>query len=43
MVNQYKPIDGAITFKKDDEDAKMKEVNWTKGYITRFQEGFDHR
>ena len=43
MVNQYKPIDGAITFKKDDEDAKMKEVTWTKGYITRFQEGFDHQ
>jgi hypothetical protein len=42
MVNQYKPIDGTITFKKGDEDAKMKEVTWEKGYIIRFHENFDH-
>ena len=28
MVNQYKPIDGTVTFKKGDEDAKMKEVSF---------------
>lgn len=41
MVNQYKPIDGAVTFKKDDEDAKMKELTWEKGYVTSFKEGID--
>ncbi len=41
MVNQYKPIDGTITFKKSDEDAKMKELSWTKGYIIHLKEGID--
>ena len=41
MVNQYKPIDGTITFKKSDEDAKLKELSWTKGYIINFQESLD--
>ncbi|HEY0067893.1 MAG TPA: type VI secretion system tube protein TssD, partial [Flavisolibacter sp.] len=41
MVNQYKPVDGVVTFKKGDEDAKMKELSWEKGYIVRFQEGID--
>jgi hypothetical protein len=41
MVNQYKPIDGTITFKKSDEDAKLKELSWTKGYIINFQEKLD--
>lgn len=41
MVNQYKPIDGTITFKKSDEDAKMKELSWERGYIINFQEGID--
>jgi len=40
MVNQYKPVDGAITFKKSDEDAKMKEVKWEKGYVIDFHESF---
>ncbi|WP_153796692.1 type VI secretion system tube protein TssD [Foetidibacter luteolus] len=40
MVNQYKPIDGAIVFKKSDEDAKMKEVKWEKGYVIEFHEAF---
>lgn len=41
MVNQYKPIDGTVTFKKSDEDAKLKELSWTKGYIIKFQETLD--
>ena len=41
MVNQYKPVDGTITFKKSDEDAKMKELSLTKGYIVNFQESLD--
>lgn len=41
MVNQYKPISGTITFKKGDEDAKMKELSWENGYVIRYQEGID--
>ena len=41
MVNQYKPIDGTVTFKKSDEDAKLKELTWTKGYIINFEESLD--
>src|SRR3954464_3884722 len=39
--NQHKPIDGTVTFFKDDEDAKMKELSWEKGYVVRFSENFD--
>ncbi len=39
--NQHKPIDGTITFKKSDEDAKMKELSFEKGYVVRFAEAFD--
>jgi hypothetical protein len=41
MVNQYKPIDGTVTFMKSDEDSKMKELSWTKGYIVNFSERLD--
>lgn len=41
MVNQYKPVDGTVTFKKSDEDAKMKELTWEKGYIINFAESLD--
>ena len=41
MVNQYKPIDGTITFKKGDEDAKMLEVSFEKAYVVSFKEGID--
>jgi hypothetical protein len=41
MVNQYKPINGSVTFKKTDEDAKMKELTWEKGYVISFREGID--
>ncbi len=39
--NQHKPIDGTVTFFADDEDAKMKELSWEKGYVVRFSENFD--
>jgi hypothetical protein len=42
MVNQYKPVDGTITFKKSDEDAKMKELSFEKGYIVNYQESFSN-
>src|SRR3989337_2854745 len=41
MVNQYKPVDGTVKFKKSDEDAKMKELAWEKGYVIAFKEGID--
>jgi hypothetical protein len=37
--NQYKPLSGTITFKKSDEDAKMKELSFTDGYIIQYNEG----
>ncbi len=39
--NQHKPLDGTVTFKKSDEDAKLKELSFEKGYVIKFQENFD--
>ncbi|MDR3338881.1 MAG: type VI secretion system needle protein Hcp, partial [Candidatus Symbiothrix sp.] len=39
MATQFKPNTGSITFKKNDEDAKMKELKWENGYIVEFKEG----
>lgn len=41
MTNQFKPNSGSITFKKGDEEAKMKELTWENGYITEFEEDID--
>jgi hypothetical protein len=41
MVNQFKPVSGSITFKKGDEEAKMKELVWENGYIISFEESID--
>jgi hypothetical protein len=42
MVNsQFKPFDGTVTFKKTDEDAKMKELSFKNGYIVHYSEGID--
>jgi len=41
MVNQHKPIDGTVTFMKGDEDSKMKELTWEKGYVIQYREGLD--
>lgn len=39
MLNsQFKPFDGAITFKKTDEDAKLKELTFTNSYIVFYRE-----
>jgi hypothetical protein len=40
MVNPTKQLDGVITFFKIDEDAKMKEVKFTKAYCVGFSENF---
>ena len=39
--NQYKPLSGTITFKKSEEDAKMKELTFTDGYIIQYNEGLN--
>ena len=41
MVSQFKPISGSIVFKKGDEEAKMKELEWENGYIVSFEEDID--
>ncbi len=41
MVSQFKPISGSIVFKKGDEEAKMKELEWENGYIISFEEDID--
>jgi hypothetical protein len=42
MINsQHKTLDGSIEFKKGDDDAKMKELEFKKGYIVQFSEGMD--
>src|SRR6187402_2334284 len=37
--NQYKPLNGTITFKKSEEDAKMKELSFEEAYIIQYNEG----
>jgi hypothetical protein len=41
MVSQFKPISGSIVFKKGDEEAKMKELEFENGYIGEFEEDID--
>ncbi|MBR6596716.1 MAG: type VI secretion system needle protein Hcp [Paludibacteraceae bacterium] len=41
MVNQFKPFNGSIEFKKGDEEGKMKELTFENAYIIEFSEGID--
>ena len=41
MTAQFKPNTGSVTFKKGDEEAKMKELTWENGYIVEFAEDID--
>ena len=41
VTSQFKPIDGLLTFKKANEDSKMKTVEWKEGYVVSFRESFD--
>ena len=43
MINKAKPVDGTVTFFKDDEDSKMKEVKWEKGFVVSYKEGIETR
>jgi hypothetical protein len=42
MCDDYMRKDGTITFNKRDEDAKMKELNFTEAYMIGYEESFDH-
>jgi hypothetical protein len=39
-VDSYGKKDGSITFNKIDQDQKMKELDWTDGYVTGYNESF---
>lgn len=39
--NQYKPISGNVVFKKSEEDAKMKEIDFDDAYIVKYTEGIN--
>jgi hypothetical protein len=41
MASQFKPNSGTISFKKDDEDATLKELKWENGYIIKMEEGIN--
>lgn len=42
MVNsQFKPFSGKIIIKKTDEDAKMKELFFSNGFIIQYNEGIN--
>ncbi len=41
MVNQFKPFNGSILFKKGDEESKMKELEFENAYIIEFEEGIN--
>ncbi len=41
MVNQFKPFNGIVVFKKGDEEGMMKELTFENAYIIEFAEGID--
>ncbi|CAA0156870.1 type VI secretion system tube protein TssD [Tenacibaculum maritimum] len=42
MLNsQFKPVEGKITYKKTEEDAKMKEIEFKNAYVVYFKETLD--
>ncbi|SFW50390.1 hypothetical protein SAMN02927921_01992 [Sinomicrobium oceani] len=41
MTNNFERKNGTITYLKRDTDAKLKEVNFTEGYLVKYKENFD--
>ncbi|WP_194765669.1 type VI secretion system tube protein TssD [Tamlana sp. I1] len=42
MLNsQFKSVEGKIVYKKTDEDAKMKEIEFKNAYIVYYKEALD--
>lgn len=40
LIAQFKTVDGKITFKKRDEEAKMKELKFELAYVVDYAESF---
>ncbi|RAV30712.1 type VI secretion system tube protein TssD [Sinomicrobium soli] len=41
MTNNFERKNGTITFIKRNTDAKLKEVNFTEGYLVKYRENFE--
>ncbi len=41
LNNQFKPIDGTITYKKTNEDTKLKQIIFSNSYIVHYKEVFN--
>ncbi len=41
MNDQFKKVNGTITFKKKDAAAKMRDVNFADAYVVAFAESYD--
>ncbi len=41
MFNNFERRDGSIAFLKRDNDATLKELKFTEGYMVKFRENFD--
>ena len=39
--NQFKAVSGSLTIKKQDEDAKMKEITFSDAYIVNYSESMN--
>jgi hypothetical protein len=39
-VDSYGKKDGSIVYNKIDQDQKMKQLDWTDGYVTGYSENF---
>lgn len=43
MFSEYKPSDGHIYHKKDNEDAVMKKVEFKEAYVIQYSEEFERK
>ena len=43
MINsKHKPVDGSVTFfKREEDNAKMKEIAWKDGYVIAYHESIE--
>lgn len=41
MTNNFERKDGVIQYVKRDTDAKLKELNFSEGYLVKYKESFD--
>ena len=41
LINQFKPVEGSVTFYKGLDAATMKELSWENGHIIKYHELFE--